>query len=200
MARSAKPESGNAGIGNGGSEGANIEPSATPSLAPIGDLIIDPAAISAGESAGSGGDSSGSSTGEPIRKRRGRKPGSTNKNKNAPLDINGLEAILLSSHALLAGIVAPQLKIDSDEAHQLATGISNVARHYDIGATEKTLDWCNLFMALGVVYGQRIMAIGMERRSKPKKAPVQPNDPNQATSPNGSNIQYPFPPVGAMQQ
>ncbi len=39
----------------------------------------------------------------------------------------------------------------------LATMGSNVARHYDLGETsQQTVDWCQFFLALGVVYGARI--------------------------------------------
>ena len=184
-------------IGNGGGEGADISASANGSIFPSGAILIDPSAI--GEDSGSNASGSGNATGEPVRKRRGRKPGSVNKKSNAPLDVNGLEAILLSAHAMLAGLTQTEaMKIDQEESHQLAVGISNVARHYDVGATEKTLDWCNLFMALGVVYGPRLMLMRINRKPKPK--PEQQPVPVQAEDLGNGAVRYPFMAPGAVPQ
>lgn len=168
-----------------GNAGTTIGASANPIFA-SGTILIDPAAISGNEDTGSNGGSDGNATSEPIRKRRGRKPGSTNAKKSAPLHIDGVTAILLSSHAMLAGIMHPHMKIDENEAKTLATGISNVARHYDVGATEKTLDWCNLFMALGMVYGTRIVSINMDLQARKKaKAAKEPDVQDIGTFSNG---------------
>lgn len=196
MARSKQSGGANFDVdGNGsGIEGANIGNGDVAGIA-AGQLIIDPAAVSG---SGSSGDGSGDTAGEPVKKRRGRKPGSTNKAKGSTLDISGLEAILLSTHTMLAALTSPVMKIDSEEAKVLATGVSNVARHYDISATEKTLDWANLFMALGAVYGPRIMLADWRKKPKPKAngaVPAHEVDPNQTAFPFGGNA---FPGAGSI--
>lgn len=121
-----------------------------------GAIIIDPAAVTEPGS----GSTSDNSTGD-APKRRGRKPGSRNSAKAAgSLDVNGVEAILFSTHQLLASLAqTPEMAIDKMEANTLAIGIANVARHYDMGATQKSLDWANLISVVGMVYGTRIYAI-----------------------------------------
>lgn len=76
-------------------------------------------------------------------------------------------------HGLLAGIArTPELAIDKSEADTLAKSIANVSRHYDVSMQAKTLDWINLMMACGMVYGPRIMVIGANRRaSRATQAP-----------------------------
>lgn len=164
---------------NPGDGGSNLDPTGTDggnsdlgSLAP-GAIFIDPASV--GQNSGSDGGGSGDIASEP-RKRRGRKPGSRNTKSAPSLDISGLEKILLSAHTMLAAVTSPVMVIDGEEAKLMATGISNVARHYDVSATEKTLDWANLFMALGAVYGPRIMTMDWKR--KPKAAAEKPTQTN----------------------
>jgi len=66
---------------------------------------------------------------------------------------------------LLAGVLkAPGLILTEIEAHNMAEATANVSRHYNIQATQKTLDWINLCTTLTLVYGTRIMA------SKKRKA------------------------------
>lgn len=62
----------------------------------------------------------------------------------------------------------PELELDQKEAQELSEASIAVARHYDIGATQKTIDWTNLMMVLGAVYGTRFMAIRL-RKSTPQK-------------------------------
>ncbi len=134
-------------------------------------IIIDPATIgSVGSDNGSSGDNSGDAP-----KRRGRQPGSTNSKKSPSLDINGVEAILFSAHALLAGISkTPELVLDKDESKMLAKGISDVSRHYDVSTTQKTMDIANLVMVAGMIYGSRMIAIrarkSEERKNRPERS------------------------------
>lgn len=68
-----------------------------------------------------------------------------------------------------------ELKIDESEGKILATGIANVAKHYDIGGADaKTLDWFNLFQSLAIVYGPRIYMIRANRPAKSVKTVQQP--------------------------
>lgn len=173
MARRNKNESvngGSAGNETDSSGSATIGAGTTASIFPPDTIVIEPATVASGID-GSNTDGGGNAAGEPVRKRRGRKPGSTNAKKSAPLDINGLEFLLLSTHTMMAAMMkTPELELDKEEAHQLAQASANVARHYDISATEKTIDWIALFMALGTVYGPRMVTIGLSRKKKPDAA------------------------------
>lgn len=94
-----------------------------------------------------------SPTGRKRRRRRGSAPGGAKETK-AKLSVSSVEAILLSSHQMLAQLTNVQsLAIGKQKADMLATGIVNVARHYPTGALDpKMVDWFNLFMALGICY------------------------------------------------
>lgn len=58
---------------------------------------------------------------------------------------------------------APEMQLTPEEARLYAESIAAVARHYDIGASAKALDWMNLATTMGSLYGVRIMAIKMRR-------------------------------------
>lgn len=71
---------------------------------------------------------------------------------------------------MLAAITKTQeLAIDQTEANMLATGIANVSRHYDFAATQKSIDWANLLMVAGTIYGTRIYALRAKRPPRPAK-------------------------------
>lgn len=90
------------------------------------------------------------------QKRRGRPPGSRNKTTRVPLDIGGIEAILLSVHSALAVLLKnPKLNLTEDEAKQLAKASANVARHYDVPVTAKVMDWTTLIVVCASIYPQR---------------------------------------------
>lgn len=75
---------------------------------------------------------------------------------------------------MLAALTKTQeLALDKEEANRLAEGISNVSRHYDIAATQKSMDWANLIMVCGMIYGTRIFAIRENRKAK-KPVPASP--------------------------
>lgn len=135
-----------------------------------GTIVIDPDELS-----GSGNGSSGDAgPGEPERRRRGRKPGSRNSSpkKAAALDINGLELMLFSTHAMLAALTSTEeLGIDKDEAKTLAEAAAAVGRHYDMNVPAKTVDWYNLIMVAGTVYGPRISFLISKGRNRRAPAP-----------------------------
>lgn len=131
------------------------------------DIDVDPTAI----------ERDGGNTGEPItrlnkdgtpRKRRGRKAGSA---KTSNLDVSGLESLLYAVHMGLASVAkVPELRLEQEEAKTLAEASSNVLRHYDIGATQKAFDWAHLAIAIGTVYGSRIIAIQFRRKAEKEEA------------------------------
>jgi hypothetical protein len=69
-----------------------------------------------------------------------------------------------------AGIDVDELKLEKDEARQLAEGIGNVASHYSVEVNPKVLAWVGLAGIIGAIYGPRIVAI-RTRKALEKKAP-----------------------------
>lgn len=84
-------------------------------------------------------------------------------------------------HAMLASIVQnPTLMLSAEESENLAKGIVNVARHYDAsGMSAKTIDWVNLIMVAGAIYGTRFVTWRRMRQDGQMQAepPVNPNQP-----------------------
>lgn len=146
---------------------------------------IDPRAIGKGaatatDSANESGISTGIGTGigdtgigQP--KRRGRPKGSKNRAQAAglkavaqvPVDRDAISAILLSIHAMVAGMAKiPELALDKSEANSVADAAAKVASLYDLTADIKVIAWSNLAMSLGMVYGTRIVAIRERKKSE----------------------------------
>lgn len=101
--------------------------------------------------------------------------------KKAPLDLGGIETLLLSAHAMLAGILStPELELDKSEAKKISTALQEVEKHYPIGVNEKTMALTNLALVMGGIYGSRFMTYRMrmnmeaENAAEAKKA-AQPN-------------------------
>lgn len=77
---------------------------------------------------------------------------------------------MLNSHAMLATIIKmPELMLAPQEANLLANGMNEVAKHYDLTASQKALDWSNLIMLAATIYGPRIFAY---RARQPVKEPA----------------------------
>lgn len=74
------------------------------------------------------------------------------------------------SHAMKT----PELALSEKESETLANAAANVARHYNLAASQKAMDWGNFIIALSICYGPRMIAIGERRKSerKAKDAPV----------------------------
>ncbi len=67
-------------------------------------------------------------------------------------------------HTMLAMMTkVPELMMSEMEAKTLATSIANVSRHYDVGATQKTMDWANLAFVGASIYGTRFLAVRQNR-------------------------------------
>jgi hypothetical protein len=71
----------------------------------------------------------------------------------------------------------PEIALTEPESKQLAIGIKNVARHYDLTTTQKTADWVLLSIALGTIYGPRFVMIAGKAKHK---GHVIQNDPASA--------------------
>lgn len=110
---------------------------------------------------------------------RGRPKGSGTTKKKGPLDISGVEKILLSLHAMAAAAThTPELELDKDEANKLAVAGSEVAAHYAVNVDPKILAWINFGAALGMIYGTRIIAINARKGREKRKPPADKDDTN----------------------
>lgn len=191
----AKPTDGNADSG-AGSDGDNVGGG--------GDSIVIPGTAEAGPEPAtveptavrtdSGGD------GTPPRRGRGRPRGSgagsqsARKATTVPINVNGLEKLLVGAHAMLATLTGRmELKLDTEakefdgatEAEYLANSIKAVSDHYKVEwFDQKQVDWMNLMQCLAMVYGGRIVAMRMnikaeraERRGNAGPTPVKTSPP-----------------------
>lgn len=155
------------------------------------DNFIDPGSIG---DQGSGGDGDNGIAGSPVRKKRGRKPGSTNAKNAQTLSVDGLASIILNGHALLASLTKSQeFFLDAEEAKTLAQASANVSRHYGVAMAAKTVDWINLGMVVSMIYGTRLAAIRMrkrgERPAKKSEQPASQNDPYAGLPPDYLDMQ-----------
>lgn len=130
-----------------------------------GPVVVDPASVlEPGDGTGDGG-AGGSVAGEP--RKRGRKPGSTNRTrtKETSLSVSGLETLLLGVHQMGAALLkTSELELDPAEAKSLAQASANVLRHYpSVQMPAQMIDWVALAMALGTVYAPRVIAIRNNR-------------------------------------
>lgn len=130
---------------------------------------VDPASI-----AGASDNGNDNASGEPVKRRRGRPPGSGNASKAAkvPVNVSGLEKLLLGIHTSLAFVAAPEWAMETDEARELAQASADVLRHYKPEfLDQKTVDWINLIQCVGIAYGGRFMAM-RERKRADRNKPV----------------------------
>jgi hypothetical protein len=114
------------------------------------------------------GDTSGKRQRKPRSDRGTRRSGRSRKSENQ--DAKDLTAILYSLHLMAANIVKiEELALTEDESEQLALAIARVNEVYSgIVLPEKVVVWVNLAIACGSVYGPRIMAYNLRKKSEPK--------------------------------
>lgn len=139
-------------------------------------LIIDPASV---EPAGGSGDGGSGGPADPRPsddkpRKRGRPAGSgARKAAKNPVNVSGIEKLLLSTHGLLAHVAkTPELALDEAEASALAVAIADVSQHYDVlsRVSAEGVAWVNLMQAIGMVYGPRVIAYKM-RKTAEKREP-----------------------------
>lgn len=131
-----------------------------------------------------GGGNSGSAPVGNAPKRRGRKPGTKNKpraEKAGKIDLGPFSGVLLGIHSMLANIAkVPELELDNEEAEKLANASQKVLRHYvDLEVSQKAADWTNLFMAIGGIYGPRIVATKI-RKARQRQERAEASQQNRA--------------------
>ena len=87
-------------------------------------------------------------------------------------------------HALAAmQFRTPELAISEDEGKAFMKAAQNVARHYSVETTQKTLDWIAFIGTGAGIYGTRIAAIGMRRRGERGPRPDRPRPVRTAPAP-----------------
>jgi hypothetical protein len=93
-------------------------------------------------------------------KRRGRKPGTKNKAKDASVNLTaGLELLLLSVHSMGATFLSiEELALDPKEAKLLADAIHGVAEQFPVALDPKYIAIGNLATVAVGIYGMRIFA------------------------------------------
>lgn len=68
---------------------------------------------------------------------------------------------------MLAGITrADEFAIEEPEAIELAKALDLVNSFYRVAVAEKTLAWLNLAQVAGMIYGPRLLALGIRRGSE----------------------------------
>jgi hypothetical protein len=102
---------------------------------------------------------------------------------------------------MLAGLTrTPEIMLEEKEAHLLAEAMGKVSRHYDVTVGAKAMDWANLMMCAGMVYGPRLVAArqrsrGGARVSAPPAQPASPS-PAPAAPPASDNSKVTIPGLG----
>jgi hypothetical protein len=75
--------------------------------------------------------------------------------------------MLVGVHAMLAmQTKTPELAITEDEGKAFMRAAQNVARHYSVETTQKTLDWVAFLGVAGSMYGTRFAAVQFRKRNE----------------------------------
>lgn len=148
-------EAGEAGDQHLGEAGSDAEP------------VIDPAELEPS----TGGEAGGKAGGE-TKGRRGRKPGTKNKQKSILAAASNLESVLFSLHLMGATLLqTPELAITKEESEMLTTAIQKVNEHYGVTfLSAKHAALVELVAAADTIYGPR--AIAVSHRWKMEKMQV----------------------------
>ena len=114
----------------------------------------------------------------------GRPKGSGQKEKEARpqgqgrLDLDSFNFTLFFAHSTLAKATkTPELALDEIECKNMATACLNVMQHYNIKASQKAIDWGNLLLTCGLIYGGKMSSISQRKdeERKSKKAAQESN-------------------------
>lgn len=143
-------------------------------------VIFDPSGFEGGDTAPVGSpDTTDEPGGEPARRKRGRprgsRTGSAQQAKTGPINISGVEKLLLGIHnTLQAAFSVPELALDDSEAKELAKAYTDVAAFYPVmRLADNVTALVNLGSVVAIVYGSRISAWRF-RKSMERKPPPPP--------------------------
>lgn len=170
------------------------EPSGDNSVADASGVIGDEANSGGNEANGSGdapiGESatqdainpeSVSGSEEPVKQRRGRKPGSGKKAspESLALDPKELAPQIQGLHVMLATMTGqPVFQLSDIESKMLASNIANVSQHFNITASSKSMAIVGLIAVCGMIYLPRVAAVKRAVRPAPPQS-VMPSMPEQ---------------------
>jgi len=113
------------------------------------------------------------SASDPIRRKRGRPPGSGN--KAPPIDISGVEKLLLGINASLQWLTGiPEFDLSQKEAHDIGAAYADVAKYYPAVALDPAhAAVMNLGSQVSIAIGARIVLYKMrtanERRERARQ-------------------------------
>jgi hypothetical protein len=79
-----------------------------------------------------------------------------------------------------------ELAVTSDEAGEFLKAAQNVARHYSVETTQRTLDWIAFVGVSAQVFGTRAVAVMVKSRRESSPAPVRAAPP-ATNGLNGAN-------------
>lgn len=109
--------------------------------------------------------------------------------KARPLPISTVEIFLVSTHAMLAGVLeVPELKLTTDDANNLAVPITKVAALYDVKVDPRLEAYGMLIIACIGVYGPKIGQF-MERMKAEQARNVTP----RPQGPGNVQVLHPVP-------
>lgn len=75
--------------------------------------------------------------------------------------------MLHSTHQMLSALTRiPELEINRTQAQALAQSAANVARHYDVSASAKMIDWYNLAQVSALLYGSIFFTVRARRKAE----------------------------------
>lgn len=186
-------------VENDGDDAAGDDASASNGLATV-DLAT-----------GTTGASTAPAGGQPVKRGRGRPPGSGTarastvkpaQTKTVQASVSGIEQLLFGLHQMASRVIGEEFELPHDECKQIAEPMSAVAALYPNSViSPKVLAWTALGGAIASIHGPRfaarMMRMKMEREEKLKeranmprvgafnmnRAPVQQNAPVSAPAP-----------------
>jgi hypothetical protein len=104
-------------------------------------------------------------------KKRGRKPGSTNKKKTEGVQVESLSRTIMLAHNIPATILKqPIWQIDKTESDLLANAIVDVLTAFDLPVDPKTEALISMFGACAIVYGPRIVQLQQQKSERKRRA------------------------------
>lgn len=123
-----------------------------------GGVTVDPASIE--KRADSGQPESGKrGPGRPAGsgKKPGEKPAQARPQVQGQLDLTSINFTLFYTHSVLAQVTkTPEFALTEQESEKLGTACMNVLRHYNINTSQKAIDWGNLLITGGLIYGSKV--------------------------------------------
>jgi hypothetical protein len=95
-------------------------------------------------------------------------------------------ACIQGAHAIAAHFAGPHWLVNDADAKTYAAAINNVARHYDVGAAQKTIDILNLCGMVAFIEGTRLLY---------SRSPASRPQPPQASAPVVPLFRFATPPA-----